>query len=132
MRWSAHNSYVHAYTELGLVGGTFFLGAFYLAFEQLRRLRRAAATIADPEMRRLGPYLASVVVRYAAGLMSLSRLDVVPTYLVLALPTAYATAADPDGSKASLPLDGRLVHPGAAARLPALGSPSSFIPLLAP
>lgn len=27
----AHNSFVHAYTELGIIGGTFFLAAYYLA-----------------------------------------------------------------------------------------------------
>jgi O-antigen ligase len=33
----AHNSYIHSYTELGLLGGTLFLGAFYLAFLALCR-----------------------------------------------------------------------------------------------
>ena len=34
----AHNSFIHGYTELGLVGGTLFLGAFYLAAWSLVRL----------------------------------------------------------------------------------------------
>ena len=34
----AHNSFVHCYTELGLIGGTFFLGAFYLPVRALHGL----------------------------------------------------------------------------------------------
>ena len=37
----AHNSYVHCYTELGLLGGTFFFAAFYISLAYLRRLGAA-------------------------------------------------------------------------------------------
>ena len=36
----AHNSFIHSYTELGIVGGTLFLSAFYLAIWPLVRLGR--------------------------------------------------------------------------------------------
>ena len=35
----AHNSFIHCYTELGLIGGTLFLGAFYYAVKGLFTLR---------------------------------------------------------------------------------------------
>jgi hypothetical protein len=36
----AHNSFVHAYTELGMVGGTLFLAAFYLPITYLRQQQK--------------------------------------------------------------------------------------------
>src|SRR5262245_26720922 len=36
----AHNSFLHCFAELGIVGGTLFLGAFYLAVRGLGRLHR--------------------------------------------------------------------------------------------
>src|SRR5262249_42906939 len=35
----AHNSFVHAYTELGILGGSLFFGMFYFAFLGLWRFR---------------------------------------------------------------------------------------------
>jgi len=106
----AHNSFVHAYTELGMLGGTIFVGAFYLAFAGLRRAgRQGDAAIANAELHRLRPYLLAVVAAAAVGMMSLTRTYTVPTYLVIGLAAAYLQAA---GTSAALPafaVDGRLV-----------------------
>src|SRR5262249_49497969 len=73
MGLQAHNSFVSAYVETGLLGGSLFAGAFYFALWPLARLRRSGAPIADPRLRRLAPYVIAVVAAYAIGIFSLSR-----------------------------------------------------------
>jgi hypothetical protein len=97
----AHNSFVHCYVELGLLGGTLFTGAFFVAAGSLHRLRPHSDGIPDPEMRRLRPYLLAIVVAYATGLLVLSRAYVVPTYLILGLAAIYLQLLP---NKQSLPL----------------------------
>jgi O-Antigen ligase len=93
----AHNSFVHAFVETGLVGGTLYVGMFLLAALALYRLPRYAAFRAhDREFTALRPFVLAMVVAYAAGTFSLSRNYVVPTYLVLGLATAYTRIALPD------------------------------------
>jgi O-antigen ligase len=81
----AHNSYVNSYTELGFFGGTFFLGAFFHALWALRRLGNHSAAWIHPELQRLRPYVMAIVAAYGAGLLSLSRAYVVPTYMIFGL-----------------------------------------------
>jgi hypothetical protein len=100
-----HNSYLHCYAELGVVGGTLFLGAFYFALYGLYRLKPAptaeppdryndtaaapAARETDPELARLQPYLLAMLVAYSVGIGFLSRSYIVPTYLLLGLAVVY-------------------------------------------
>jgi hypothetical protein len=101
-----HNSYLHCYAELGIVGGTLFLGAFYFALYGMYRLKTPAAAPAryndpavppalpvepqpDPELARLHPYLLAMLVAYAVGIAFLSRSYIVPTYLLLGLAVVY-------------------------------------------
>ncbi|MGI6415827.1 MAG: O-antigen ligase family protein [Thermoguttaceae bacterium] len=81
----AHNSFVHAFTELGLFGGTFFLGAFFIGLVVFHRLTRHPETSEFPELHRAIPYLAAVLVGFAVSMLSLSRNYVVPTYMILGL-----------------------------------------------
>jgi O-antigen ligase len=90
-----HNSYLHAFAELGLVGGTAFLGVYLLA---LGGLRRAAPT--DPGLARARPYLLAVTAGYAAGLLSLSRCYTVPALLVPAIGAAYLGLCSSGGATA--------------------------------
>lgn len=87
----AHNSFVHCFTELGFLGGTFFLGAFVLAFLPLYRLRFRSdddeGTFA--ELRRLRPYFLGIVVAWTVGMFSLSRSYVTPTYMIPGLAAVY-------------------------------------------
>lgn len=86
----AHNSFLHCFSELGLVGGTLFLGAFYLALRGLVRLQRSEPEPeADPELLRLQPYLLAMLVTYIVGILFLSRSYVVPTYTMLGLAVVY-------------------------------------------
>jgi hypothetical protein len=92
----AHNSYIHCYAELGIVGGTLFVGAFYSALLGLYQLRSARdgtpldeEPYLDPELHRLYPYVLAVVVSFAVGMMFLTLSYVVPTFMVLGLATVY-------------------------------------------
>lgn len=92
----AHNSFIHGYVELGLAGGTLFLGAFYIAVAALVRLGGAdvpAAPMGD-DLARLRPYVLTIVVGYAAGLTSLSCCYTIPTYTVLGLASLYVAQAE--------------------------------------
>lgn len=108
-RHVAHNSYIHCYTELGLFGGTLFLGAFYFALHGVYKLRPQTSGAAeelpvvhaDPEdadtaeLRRLHPFLMAMFVAYAVGIAFLSRGYVVPTYMMLGLATVYLRLCAP-------------------------------------
>jgi hypothetical protein len=100
----AHNSYLHCYTELGLFGGTLFLGAFTLALRLLVRSRQQSlvrsragqsAVARDPKVTRLYPLAFAVVVAYMTGILFLSRAYVVPTYTILGVAAAYLGMAEP-------------------------------------
>jgi putative inorganic carbon (HCO3(-)) transporter len=86
---ACHNSFVENYAELGLLGGTLFVGAFYLALWLLTQRGSRRVRILDPDLRRLRPYLLAMVGGYCVGMFSLSRSYVEPTYMVLALATAF-------------------------------------------
>jgi O-antigen ligase len=85
----AHNSYVHAFAELGFFGGTAFVGAFYLGFLLLIRARPALEAYPDAEFRRMQPYLLGALGGYAGCIFSLSLPYFPATYLILGLVTAY-------------------------------------------
>jgi O-antigen ligase len=105
----AHNSFVHAYTELGLLGGTLFVGAFFCALAGLRRTPATAANPLDSELVRLRPYVVAMVVGYAVALWSLSRNYVPPTFLVLGLAAAYYRLSVEHTAVPALRLNGRLL-----------------------
>jgi len=79
----AHNSFVEAYVELGLLGGGAFLGAFLLGLRLLDRLGKGVDAAGwAVEARHFG---FAVLAAYAVGCYSLTRNYVIPTYLVLGL-----------------------------------------------
>ena len=84
----AHNSYAHCFAELGVIGGTLFVGAFYLPLSDMwRRLKAGPAH--DPVLRRWHPCVLAIFVSYAVGLWSLSRPYAPTTYFVLGLAGVY-------------------------------------------
>jgi putative inorganic carbon (HCO3(-)) transporter len=111
----AHNSFVHAYVELGLLGGSLYLAAFVAAGVALYRVRPA-----HPLLAGLRPFVLAILVGYAGGTFSLSRNYVVPTYLALGLADAYLRVAvpfPPPAAGLSWRMVGRLLVLGAAGLL---------------
>lgn len=99
IRHVAHNSYVQAYVETGYLGGSLFVGLFYLTWKLLQRVPKEKDWVADPALLRIYPYCLAILCGYATGLYSLTRNYIVLTYLVLGLPEAYqriALCADPE------------------------------------
>lgn len=91
----AHNSYVHAFVELGLFGGTFFFGCFFFAALALFRVTDPKLKLQNPELSRFAPYLAAVLTGWGVGLFSLSRCYVVPTYMVIGMSASFIALAGP-------------------------------------
>jgi putative inorganic carbon (HCO3(-)) transporter len=85
----AHNSFVHAYVELGLIGGGFFLGAFVLAVRMMLHVKSTRAAAESTDAIRAMPFIAAILAGYCAGVYSLSRCYVVPTYMCLGLVASY-------------------------------------------
>ncbi|MFN0197616.1 MAG: O-antigen ligase family protein [Planctomycetaceae bacterium] len=89
----AHNSFVHAYVELGIFGGTLFFGCYFFAFWGLYRLSQLPYADMHPDLVRFRPYMAALLTGWGVGLLSLSRCYVVPTYLILGLAACYLDMA---------------------------------------
>jgi hypothetical protein len=89
----AHNSYVHAFVELGLFGGTMFFGMFFFSALGLFRLNRPDYEISHEGQARFLPYMAAIGASFAVGLLTLSRCYTVSTLLILGLGAAYLNLA---------------------------------------
>lgn len=85
----AHNSFVHTYVELGIVGGSLFFGCWYFAAVQLYRMGQLTEPVWHPELARLRPFIGALLAGWCTSMMSLSRPYVVPTFLVLGVAAAY-------------------------------------------
>lgn len=86
----AHNSFVHAYVELGVIGGTMYFGCFFFAALQLYRMGQMSEPVGSPELVRLRPYFAALLAGWCGSMFSLSRCYVVPTFLVIGLMATYS------------------------------------------
>jgi len=89
----AHNSYIHAFVELGFLGGTAFLGTFLMGLIALMRFRTLRHGRFDPRLARIWPFILAGVGSYAIGIISLSRCYVIPTYTTLGLVVAFERMA---------------------------------------
>lgn len=110
----AHNSYIEGYTELGLLGGTLFTGAFVYAAWTMFRIGRRMHCNCAPDLAGLHPYLFAILVSMMVGLFSLSRNYSLPTYLVLGLMASYIRLASPYAPGAVSRLGTRLAVQGIA------------------
>lgn len=89
----AHNSFVHAFVELGLFGGTLFFGCFFFPALSLYRLRQVQGELDHPELQRLLPFAVAMLAGWTFGLQGLSRAYIVSTYLMLGTIVAYLNIA---------------------------------------
>lgn len=85
----AHNSFVHSYVELGLFGGTLFVGAFLLPLVAVGRSRAARASAGDTTLESLKPVVLACLAGTVGGMLSLSRLYSLTPYMVLGMTTVY-------------------------------------------
>jgi len=100
----AHNSFVHCFAELGLVGYFLWLGGIVATLWSLDRIRQSPDV--DPNARRWATALRASLVAFLIGALFLSRTYSVTLYFLLGLATALAagvsTARSPSGF--SMPL----------------------------
>ncbi len=89
----AHNSYVHAFVEMGFFGGTMFFGCVFFPAYALWRMHRDKLQIRDPDIRRMRPYIAAMLACWAMGMCALSRCYVESTYMVIGVSAAYVNLA---------------------------------------
>lgn len=92
-RLVAHNSYIHAYVEMGLVGGTFFFGCVFFPFYAFWRMHYEKLQLTDAELHRMRPYLVAVLAAWCMGMCSLSRCYTEPTYMVVGVAAAFINLA---------------------------------------
>lgn len=85
----AHNSFIHAYVELGVLGGTFFFGCFFLPAWAYFLMKRHGLRIEDPELARLFPFMAAILAGWGMGICSLSRSYAPPTYMIIGTSAAF-------------------------------------------
>jgi O-antigen ligase len=126
----AHNSFLHAFAELGFLGGMFFLGAFFFAFRGLVRAAPRRGELVDPEWRRLYPYVLGVVAAYTTGMMTLSVGFIVPTYTILGLALVYLRTAPVWPPRPAPAFDGRLVGQMALGSVLFLAAMHGFVLLV--
>jgi hypothetical protein len=95
----AHNSFVHCFAELGLVGYFAWLGAIVATFWYLERIGVTEANEAgSPELVRWARALGLSLLTFLAGALFLSRAYSVSLFLLVGMGTALAGVAQKNSS----------------------------------
>ena len=89
----AHNSYIHAFVETGMIGGIIFSAMFLIGVGVVYRMGSASLNYYSPMLGRLQPFLLALLVDYLICMFSLSRNYVVTTYMMLGLCTVFIEMA---------------------------------------
>jgi hypothetical protein len=103
-RMAAHNSYVHCFAELGLLGYFVWLSLLVLAFLELRAVINASAQ--NPEhlqIQRWARTLRLSLATFLTAAFFLSRTYTLTLYVLLALTVAIADLARRQGMEFELP-----------------------------
>ncbi|SFH71539.1 O-antigen ligase family protein [Planctomicrobium piriforme] len=129
----AHNSFVHAFVELGFFGGTLFMGCFFLPAFTFYLMKRNNFAISDPELRRMFPYIAAILAEWCMGMCSLSRCYVPPTYMIAGIAAAFINLVGfyRPNPKPLLRLTPRVVKPWIACSAGLLGAAYVFVRIFA-
>ena len=85
----AHNSFVHAYVELGFLGGSLFLTVFAFTLRNLHSLQDDKKLRTESRLWRSRDLLTGAFAAFAVAFLSLSRCYFVPTYMLFGLATSY-------------------------------------------
>lgn len=95
----AHNSFLHCFAELGFLGGAAFVSCFWgagVGLWQLRNIRAldksSETTYENDQLAHHRTFIFAALIAYVAGILTLSRQFVVPTYLVLGLASSAFTS----------------------------------------
>ncbi len=91
----AHNAFIQTYTELGILGGTLLFGQYFYCLKNLTKLVARRATVPDPVMRRVLPFLLASLASFATSEMSLTNPFCLVTYAMLGLATVGIRLANP-------------------------------------
>jgi O-antigen ligase len=86
----AHNSFVQTYAEMGLVGGTIFVGVMVMPIFVCRAIAKSLPKTSADELARWNFTILSITVGYIIGMCSLSRSTTVPTYIPPAMAGALS------------------------------------------
>lgn len=101
----AHNSFVHAFVELGLFGGIAFVGAFWYVLWHLYKLKGREDEILEPGLRKLRPCLLAGTAGACLGMMTVSRCYIQPTYFLLGMGMCFLKIVDQEVPGAAPPMD---------------------------
>ncbi len=85
----AHNSFVHAYVELGFLGGSLFLTVFAFSLGNLHSLQEDKKLRTESRLWRSRDLLTGAFAAFAVAFLTLSRCYFVPTYMLFGLATSY-------------------------------------------
>lgn len=113
----AHNSFLQAYGDTGMVGGTIYFSMIVLALWGLYRhvlpaffVRNAPTpTIVDPDYRQIHPFLTGALVVCAAGMMTLTMNTLVTTYTFLGMASVFVERARTYPARSPIKVDVNLV-----------------------
>jgi putative inorganic carbon (hco3(-)) transporter len=104
----AHNSFVHAFTELGLVGGSMYLGVFLALFLGLWDLHKHRHSLSAGQ-RTVLVTLFAFLAAYCVSMLSLSRNYIAPTYLAAGMGASFLLLV-PAPPAAKVVFNGQLVQ----------------------
>jgi len=90
----AHNTYMQSMAELGFFGGSLFSCFVLFPLVQFLKVRPPLYRFTQPEMARLYLFLGGALAGFNFGILSLSRAEVLQTYLLLGLGTSFIRVAE--------------------------------------
>jgi hypothetical protein len=93
---AVHNSFIQTYADLGFLGGTLLVGAFYYAFRRLIQLQRRSERVPDPELDFIRPFILAALTGYSLTMMTTNHPYEAGTYGILGIAMAYIRLADAD------------------------------------
>ena len=103
----AHNSFVHAYVELGFLGGSLFLTVFAFTLRNLHSLQEDKKLRTESHLWRSRDLLTGAISAFGVGFLSLSRCYFVPTYMLFGLATSYFNLIEGKRSQKAETIDQR-------------------------